>query len=242
MAKLFIVGTPIGNPDDISLRSIKYLKEAKNIVAENPDDFQRLLKSLEIDKSDANIMYARTWPDYVGEEPLIRNVLELLISGEDVYVVCDGGMPGVADPGEAIIQECIKRSIPVISTPGPSAIMSSIVSTGCASSFLFGGFLPKDKGARLRHLQAFRLNIVPSIFLITYMFDEDGFNDCIKILGDRNGALCYNLTTPRETIIFGKLSELRDKYIQTFNPEQPDDVTFIIDSHPNKALQMPYCW
>jgi 16S rRNA (cytidine1402-2'-O)-methyltransferase len=242
MAKLFIVGTPIGNPDDISLRSIKYLKEAKNIVAENPDDFQRLLKSLEIDKSDANIMYARTWPDYIGEQPLIRNVLELLTLGQDVYVVCDGGMPGIADPGGVIIQECIKRSIPVISTPGPSVISSAAVSAGCSNAFLFGGFIPKDKGERLKHLQAYRISPVPYIFLITYMFDSEGFDDCIKVFGDRNGALCYNLTTPRETIIFGKLSELRDKYLQTFNLEEPDEVTLVIDSYPNKALQIPYCW
>jgi 16S rRNA C1402 (ribose-2'-O) methylase RsmI len=61
-------------------------------------------------------------------------------------------------------------------------------------------------------------------------------------MGDRNGVLCYNLTTTRETTIFGKLSELKEKYAQRFNAEQPDDVTLIIDSYPNKALQMPYCW
>jgi len=242
MSKLFIVGTPIGNPEDMSIRALNYLKDAKNIVAENPDDFQRLLKSLEIDKSDANIMYARTWPDFIGEEPLIRNVLDLLTSGEDVYVVCDGGMPGVADPGQAIIKECIKRSIPVISTPGPSVIMSSAVSAGISNAFMFGGFIPKEKGERLKNLQAYRVSPVPYIFFITYMFDEDGFNDCIKVLGDRNGALCYNLTTDRETIIFGKLSELKDKYVLRFNAEQPNDVTLIIDSYPNKSLQTPYCW
>jgi 16S rRNA (cytidine1402-2'-O)-methyltransferase len=242
MSKLFMVGTPIGNPEDMSVRSLNYIKEAKNIVAENPEDFKRFLESLNIDKTGANIMYAHTWPDHIGEEPLIRNVLDLLTSGEDVYVICDAGMPGIADPGGAIAQECIKRGIQIISTPGPSVIIASAVSAGISNAFLFGGFLPKEKGMRLKNLQAYRVSPVPYIFLITYFFDADGFDDCIKVMGDRNGALCYNLTTTRETTIFGKLSELKEKYAQRFNAEQPDDVTLIIDSYPNKALQMPYCW
>ena len=235
-----MVGTPIGNLEDMSIRSLNYIKEAKNIVAENPKDFKRFLESLNIDKSGANIMYAHTWPNLIGEEPLIRNVLDLLTSGEDVYVICDAGMPGVADPGGAIAKECIKHGIQVVSTPGPSVTIASAVSTGISNAFLFGGFLPKEKGMRLKNLQAYIVSPAPCIFLITYMFDADGFDDCIKVLGDRNGALCYNLTTPRETIIFGKLSELREKYVQRFNAEQIDYVTLIIDSYPNQALQMPH--
>lgn len=241
MSKLFMVGTPIGNPEDMSIRSLNYIKEAKNIVAENPEDFKRFLESLNIDKADANIMYAHTWPNLIGEEPLIRNVLDLLTKGEDVYIVCDAGMPGVADPGGAIVQECIKRGIQVVSTPGPSVIISSAVSAGISNTFLFGGFLPKEKYERLKNLQIYRVSPFPCIFFITYMFDADGFDDCIKVLKDRNGALCYNLTTPRETIIFGKLSELRDKYVQRFNAEDPDYVTLIIDSYSNKTIQMPDC-
>lgn len=168
MSKLFMVGTPIGNPEDMSVRSLNYIKEAKNIVAENPEDFKRFLESLNIDKTGANIMYAHTWPDHIGEEPLIRNVLELLTSGEDVYVICDAGMPGVADPGESIAQECIKRGIQIISTPGPSVIIASAVSAGISNAFLFGGFLPKEKDMRLKNLQAYRVSPVPYIFLITY--------------------------------------------------------------------------
>lgn len=229
MGKLILVGTPIGNLHDMSIRIFNYIKQAKNIIAENPKDFNILLNTLGLDKSDANIMYAHTWPEYIGDKPLIPKALELLKSGEDVYVVCDGGMPGIADPGYLLIKECIKENIPVISTPGPSAVIVASTVTGCGDNFYFGGFLSKDKPSRNLQLQQTFTNPMPNLFVLvndqTYV--DEVLKDLIQKWGDRKGALCYNLTTSKEYTTFGTLSELQKHYINNFYGE--DQVMIVID-------------
>lgn len=229
MGKLILVGTPIGNLHDMSIRIFNYIKQAKNIIAENPKDFNMLLNTLGLNKSDANIMYAHTWPEYIGDKPLILKALELLKSGEDVYVVCDGGMPGIADPGDNIIKACIKEGIEIISTPGPSAITVASTITGCGNEFYFGGFISKDKPSRNLQLAKLSYNHMPNLFVLindqTYI--DEVFQDLIKIWGDRKGALCYNLTTSKEYTTFGILSELQKHYIDNFYGE--DQVMIVID-------------
>lgn len=239
MGKLIIVGTPIGNPDDISVRALNYLKEAKHIVAENPDVFKTFINGLGLDKSDANIMYSKTWPEYIGEEPIVNDVLELLFNGEDVYVVCDGGMPGIADPGGLLIRECIKRNIPVVSTPGPSVIASAAVSTGCDNGFTFLGFLPKDQMIRLTSLKRFCSNPLPNLYLLINQKDYfiEAMDDLIKIWGDRNGALCYNLTTSRESIVYGKLSFLKEHWLNHFVDD--NEAMLVIDSISGNMVLPP---
>ncbi|NBP58884.1 hypothetical protein EBU71_20530 [bacterium] len=231
MAKLFIVGTPIGNPDDISIRALKYLDRAKNIVAENPESFAKLLGSFGLDKSNAKIMYAHTWPDYIGEEPIIEEAISLLKSGEDVYVFCDGGMPGVADPGGLLINKCIKEKIEIVSTPGPSIVISAAVSAGYSNELFFTGFIPKDERHRKTFLERYSNNIMPNLFLLINQKDylASVMDDLLKIWGDRNGALCYNLTTKKEHITHGTLSELRQDLMYTYVSE--NEVCLIVDGN-----------
>ena len=230
MGKLILVGTPIGNPHDMSIRAFNYLKEAKNIIAENPKDFNKLLNTIGLDKTNANIMFAHTWPEYIGEEPLIKQAIELLKSGEDVYVVCDAGMPGVADPGSVLIRECIKENIFVTSTPGPSAIVVAATITGCGDNFYFGGFISKDKHLRNLQLEQTFTNPMPNLFMLindqTYITEV--LDDLIKKWGDRNGALCYNLTTSTEYTVFGRISDLKDHYVKYYGD---NEVMLVIDGN-----------
>jgi 16S rRNA (cytidine1402-2'-O)-methyltransferase len=229
MGKLILVGTPIGNPHDMSIRMFNYIKQAKNIIAENPKDFNILLNTLGLDKSDANVMFAHTWPEYIGDEVLVSQTIKLLKSGEDVYVVCDAGMPAVADPGSILIKECIKENIPVISTPGPSAVTVASTITGCGNEFYFGGFISKDRSSRNLQLAKLSYNHMPNLFVLvndqTYV--DEVFQDLIKIWGDRKGALCYNLTTSKEYTTFGRLSELQKHYLDSYYGE--DQVMIVID-------------
>lgn len=238
MSKLFLVGTPIGNLDDMSIRALNYLKEAKNIVAENPPMFKILLDNLGLDKSDANIMYAHTWPNIIGEEPLVEGVLEILKSGEDVYVVCDGGMPGISDPGGLLASECIKRNIQVISTPGPSVISSAAVSTGCTNGFTFLGFIPKDPITRKTTLKRFAQNPLPNLYLLINQKDyfNEAMDDLIKIWGDRNAALCYNLTTSKEHITYGRLSHLKEYWLNHYSG---DNEAMLVIEGLSQPLVMP---
>lgn len=244
MGKLILVGTPIGNYQDLSIRSINYLKDAKHIIAENPEFFEELLKNMKIENLQANVMYAHTWPEYIGDKPLIPDVLKILKSGEDVYMVCDRGMPGIADPGSNLIKACIKEKIQVIATPGPSAIITAAVVTNCTSGFMFGGFIPKDDKQRASFLAHFQTNIFPTIFLLVNMYDGRDVQDefmvesldfMIKNWGDRNGALCYNLTTNREHVVHGRLSQLKNHYIEHYGQ---NEIILVVDGVP-QTLTMP---
>jgi 16S rRNA (cytidine1402-2'-O)-methyltransferase len=228
MATLYVVGTPIGNPEDMSIRALNYLKEAKNIIAENPPMLQILLDSLGLDKSDANIMYNHSWPKWIGEEPIIPEAMRLLKSGEDVYVVCDGGMPGISDPGGLLVSECIKEGIKISVTPGPSIVACASVITGCGA-FMFAEFIPKQDAYRKIVLKRFANNPVPNLCLL--INDKDYFvsvmKDMIQIWGDRKGALCYNLTTSKEYVTYGRLSELRDYWLNHYMPDS--EVCLVVD-------------
>lgn len=237
MATLFVVGTPIGNPEDMSIRALNYLKEAKNIIAENPPMLQKLLDSLGLDKSDANIMYNHSWPEWIGEEPIIPEAMKLLKSGEDVYVVCDGGMPVVSDPGGLLISSCIREGIKVVATPGPSIVACAPVITG-VDVFMFLGFIPKNEMIRKSSLKMFYRNPMPNLWLL--INDKDYFvsamDDLIKIWGDRKGALCYNLTTNREYVTYGRLNELKEHWLNHYMPD--NEVCLVVDGL-HGTLHMP---
>jgi 16S rRNA (cytidine1402-2'-O)-methyltransferase len=244
VGKLILVGTPIGNSHDTSIRTFNYLKQAKNIVAENPEGFKQTLSMFGLDKSDANVMYAQTWPEYLGEQPILEDVLKLLESGENVYVVCDAGMPSISDPGGVIIKECIKKGIDVIATPGPSAVIAGAAITGCVNGFVYAGFIPKDKEQRKEFSKIYKHSPVPNLCFLVNMYDGRAVEDeytvdildgLIKDWGDRNGALCYNLTTSKEYVVFGKLSELKNHYIQNYGH---NEVMIVIDSF-SPTLVMP---
>lgn len=229
MGKLYIVGTPIGNLDDMPIKNLNYLKNAKNILAENPQIFTKLCQELKIDKSDAKVLYAHTWPDYIGESPELILQCMTILKEEDLYVVCDGGMPGISDPGGWLVIECIKAGIEVIATPGPSVISTAAIKGGLVSGFAFLGFLPKEKDDREFLLKNMCHNPLPNLFLLINRkeYFEEAFNDLVKIWGDRDGALLYNLTTNKETIVYGTLSGLKREWFDRYAEE--NEVCLVVD-------------
>ncbi len=146
---LYIVATPIGNLKDITLRAIETLKSVDYIACEDTRKTGMLLKSIGVEKRAMFISY------YEQTEDLrIPNILNLLLNGRDVALVSDSGTPAVSDPGFRLIRECVKNNIKVISIPGPSALISALVSSGLPTDkFIFLGFLPKKEGNRLKLLR-----------------------------------------------------------------------------------------
>lgn len=146
--KLYIVATPIGNLGDITLRAIETLKSVDYIACEDTRKTGILLKSLQIEHRPMLISY------YEQTEDLrIPNILNLLLNGADVALVSDSGTPLISDPGYPLVRECLKQNIKVESIPGPSALISSLVSSGLPpDKFIFLGFLPKKEGNRTRLL------------------------------------------------------------------------------------------
>lgn len=148
IGKLYVVATPIGNLKDITLRAIETLKSVEYIACEDTRKTGMLLKSIGVEKRAVLISY------YEGTEDLrIPNILNILLNGKDVALVSDSGTPAVSDPGFRLTRECLKNNIKVESIPGPSALISALVSSGLPTDkFIFLGFLPKKEGNRLKLL------------------------------------------------------------------------------------------
>lgn len=146
--RLFIVATPIGNLKDITLRAIEVLESVEYIACEDTRKTGILLKELGISRKSMLISYYEQ-----TEEARIPNILNLLQNGQDVALVSDSGTPLISDPGYRLVREARRMGLNVISIPGPSAVISSLVSTALPpDKFLFLGFLPKKEGNRTKLL------------------------------------------------------------------------------------------
>ncbi len=147
MAKLYIVPTPIGNLDDITLRAIAVLREADFILAEDTRTTSFLLRHLGIEKK------LRSHHKF-NEHATVQSVAETIAAGRCVALVSDAGTPGISDPGFLLVRTCIEQGIEVETLPGATAAIPALVQSGFpCDRFCFEGFLPQKKG-RNKHLQA----------------------------------------------------------------------------------------
>ncbi len=146
---LYIVATPIGNLQDITLRAISTLKSVNYIACEDTRKTGTLLRSLGTQHKPMLISYYEQ-----VELSRIPNIQNILKNGQDVALVSDSGTPGISDPGFRLVRACLEEGINVVSIPGPSAGISGLVSSGLPTDkFIFLGFLPKKEGHRIRQLE-----------------------------------------------------------------------------------------
>jgi len=200
MPSLYVVATPIGNLDDISLRAIKILKEVKLIAAEDTRKTRQLLNAFEI-KTPATSYHEHnklTKLDYI---------LTCLETG-DVALVSDAGMPGISDPGYELISEVSSRGITVVPIPGASALVSAIAVSGLPTDkFVYLGFLPHKKGDRARLLSSRSEEKSTIVFYESPHRIQDSLKDLLEIFGDRRIAVCRELTKIHEEVFRGTISE-----------------------------------
>lgn len=150
MAKLYLVPTPIGNLEDITLRAIRILKEVDLILAEDTRKTGTLLRHLAIDKKMMS-HHAH------NEHKTVSMLAERVAAGENIALVTDAGTPGISDPGFLLVRECVRAGIEVECLPGPTAFVPALVDSGLpCDTFCFEGFLPQKKGrqTRLKELAA----------------------------------------------------------------------------------------
>ena len=144
MSKLYLVPTPIGNMEDITLRAIRVLKEVDVILAEDTRTSGNLLRHLEISKP-MTAFHIR------NEHQVVEHIADRLEAGETMALVTDAGTPAISDPGFLLVRECVKRNISVECLPGATAFVPALVNSGLpAEKFIFEGFLPHKKGRQTK--------------------------------------------------------------------------------------------
>lgn len=144
MSRLYLVPTPIGNMEDITLRAIRVLKEVDVILAEDTRTSGNLLRHLEISKP-MTAFHIR------NEHQVVERIADRLEAGETMALVTDAGTPAISDPGFLLVRECVKRNINVECLPGATAFVPAVVNSGLpAEKFIFEGFLPHKKGRQTK--------------------------------------------------------------------------------------------
>ena len=144
MSKLYIIPTPIGNLEDITLRAIRLLKEADLVLAEDTRTTKKLFVNYNIDTTLASFHMH-------NEHKVLAEFIDRLKAGETFALVSDAGTPGISDPGFLLVRECVKNNIEIECLPGATAFVPALVNSGLPSEkFIFEGFLPTKKGRQTR--------------------------------------------------------------------------------------------
>ena len=201
---LYLVATPIGNLEDITLRALRVLKEADLIACEDTRQTRKLLQHYQISKELVS---------YHAHNELTRSP-ELVIQleqGARVALVSDAGTPLVSDPGHRLVTLCLRHHIPVVPIPGPSAFVAALAACGLpAEEFLFVGFLPSRAGARRKKLEELRVEARMLVFYEAPHRLEETLSDAAEILGSRPAVVAREVTKIHEEFLRGSLAELRD--------------------------------
>jgi 16S rRNA (cytidine1402-2'-O)-methyltransferase len=202
---LTLAATPLGNPGDASLRLKEAIANAEVIAAEDSRRFHRLAADLGVTFTAKVISF------FDGNETArTEEVLTLLQSGKKVLVVSDAGMPTISDPGFRLTRDAIAIGIDVVVIPGPSAPTMALALSGLATDrFTFEGFLPRNSGARLAHLETLRFEERTMVLFEAPHRITDSLKDAAQILGsDRQAAICREMTKTYEETVRGSLQEL----------------------------------
>lgn len=205
IGKLYLVATPIGNLDDITLRAIKVLQEVDIIAAEDTRHSLKLLNHLKISKP--LISYHRH-NEEVKSEVLIKDILD----GKNVALISDAGTPGISDPGEEIVKQAIKNNITVVPIPGACALINALIASGMdTKEFTFLGFLPLNKKNRNEKLKQIEQATNTCILYEAPHKLNTTLQDLSKILENRKIVLAKEITKIHESFIFGTATELVKK-------------------------------
>lgn len=222
---LYIVATPIGNLDDITIRALNVLKEVDIIAAEDTRHTLKLLNHFNIRKSLIS---------YYKENEKIKSdiLIEKLQEGKNIAVVSDAGTPGISDPGEEIIKKAIEENIKVIPIPGACAAVNSLICSGFSTKeFCFIGFLSAKKGEKMRKLEDLKNETKTLIFYEAPHKIRNTLLIMKDILGDRNISIAREITKVHEEFIRGKISDVIEKI-----PEKGEMVIIVEGSNKDEKM------
>jgi 16S rRNA (cytidine1402-2'-O)-methyltransferase len=202
---LYLVATPIGNLEDITLRALRILKEVDLIACEDTRQSKKLLARYDIHKP------LESYHEH-NEAARATELLGRLKSGAKIALVSDAGTPLVSDPGNRLVSLCAENKIAVVPIPGPSALTTALVGSGMdVSQFVFVGFLPARSGERRKELQALAADPRTLVFYEAPHRLALMLEDALEILGDREAVIARELTKIHEEFRRGRLSGLANE-------------------------------
>jgi 16S rRNA (cytidine1402-2'-O)-methyltransferase len=218
---LYLVATPIGNLEDITLRAIRVLKQADLIACEDTRQTLKLLNRYGI--NTPTISYHEH-----NEAARAAELVEKLAQGSRIAVVTDAGTPGISDPGFRLVSLAIERGLPVVPIPGPAAFVSALVGAGLpVESFSFRGFLPPKTGARRRELERVRNSMQTEIFYEAPHRIAAALEDALAVLGpQRRIVVARELTKVHEEFLRGTTAQVLD--VVNSRGEMKGEIVFMI--------------
>jgi 16S rRNA (cytidine1402-2'-O)-methyltransferase len=221
MGILYLVATPIGNLEDITLRALSTLKKVDLIACEDTRQTAKLLTRF-------GITTPRKSYHKFNEKNRTGQLIQMLREGKNIALVSDSGTPLVSDPGYELVISCRREGIPVIPIPGPSAVIAALTGSGLpADSFFFAGFLPSRKTPRQRRLR--ELADIPATLIL---FEAPhrllaSLEDMIAVLGNRKASIVRELTKVHEEFLQGTLVEILT--ILLARPKIQGEITVVVE-------------
>jgi 16S rRNA (cytidine1402-2'-O)-methyltransferase len=220
---LYLVATPIGNLEDITLRALRVLKEVDVIACEDTRHTRVLLDHYGI-KSKLTSYHEH------NERERAEELMRLLEEGRSVAVVTDAGTPSISDPGFRLARLAAERGAQVVPVPGPTALIAALIASGLPTDeFFFGGFLPARSTQRRARLMEARAIPSTLIFYEAPHRVAESLKDAREILGEREAAVARELTKMHEEIARGRLSELAEGFGSKENAR--GEMVIVIDRH-----------
>lgn len=199
---LYLVATPIGNLEDVTLRALRVLREVDVVAAEDTRRARTLLSRHGI--RNRVVSYHEH-----NEKSRAAELLELLRSGRSVALVSDAGTPVLSDPGYELVRGCAEEGIPVVPVPGPSAVTAALAASGLPTDrFLFAGFVPRKREARRRFLEELARLPVTLVLFESPRRLSACLADLHRVAGNRRVAVCRELTKRHEEILRGTVQEV----------------------------------
>lgn len=220
---LYLVATPIGNLQDITLRALEVLRKVDLVVAEDTRKAMGLLNHFGIRK--------RTLSFHKHSPPRrVEEIIEHLKGGKEVALISEAGTPGISDPGEEVVRRCAEEGIRTVPIPGPSALTSALSVSGfCTQRFVFEAFLPRKKGKRRKLLEKLKEEERTIVFFEAPHRVEETLVDLLEIIGNRRLAICRELTKIHEEIFRGNVEEALE---WARSKEIRGEITVILEGKP----------
>ena len=217
---LYIVATPIGNLEDITLRALRILKEADLIACEDTRHTRRLLDHYGI------ATRAVSYHEH-NEDARAAELVQRLQAGETIALVSDAGTPLISDPGYRVVTQALDAGIAVVPVPGASAILSAVAAAGLPTdSFYFGGFLPPRASQRRRALEQVKTLASTLVFYEAPHRIAEALGDIAEVLGERELVVARELTKMHEEFLRGRAAEVRRQLEE--RPSVRGEMTIVI--------------